>query len=183
MAVQTRSRSASLALEPPAKKRKTTPKPKAIAKAKSGKSTTSKAMQSCDIPKSPPAKKHSASNAKNDKGIEKRLRRFREHAPKSYTDRLQRAQTQKFFTSSCQFRLVMLIVACRMFVIDRSSGGTSDAPEETIELAGTTGNIYSITISKVPSCTCPDNRKGNQCKHIIYVSLVTFNRLPIQTLT
>ncbi len=37
-------------------------------------------------------------------------------------------------------------------------------------MAGTTGNIYSITINQVPSCTCPDNQKGNQCKHIVYVS-------------
>ena len=57
----------------------------------------------------------------------------------------------------------------RMFVIDRTRGGTEDNPEETIEMAGTTGNIYSITINQLPSCTCPDNRKGNQCKHIVYV--------------
>lgn len=31
------------------------------------------------------------------------------------------------------------------------------------------GNIYHITIDKQPSCTCPDNQKGNQCKHIVYV--------------
>lgn len=43
------------------------------------------------------------------------------------------------------------------------------APSETIELAGSTGNIYAITISHTPSCTCPDSKKGNQCKHIAYV--------------
>jgi len=26
-----------------------------------------------------------------------------------------------------------------------------------------------VTVNKVPSCTCPDAEKGNQCKHIIYV--------------
>ncbi|KAL9634655.1 MAG: hypothetical protein Q9204_002903 [Flavoplaca sp. TL-2023a] len=36
-------------------------------------------------------------------------------------------------------------------------------------MAGTTGNIYTITITHLPTCTCPDNRKGNQCKHIVYV--------------
>ena len=56
-----------------------------------------------------------------------------------------------------------------MFVIDRTRAGTDESPEETIDMAGTTGNIYSITISKVPSCTCPDSRNGNQCKHIVYV--------------
>lgn len=60
--------------------------------------------------------------------------------------------------------------AARMFVIDRTRGGTDELPEETIDMAGTTGNIYNITIGQVPSCTCPDHQKGNQCKHIVYVS-------------
>jgi len=42
-------------------------------------------------------------------------------------------------------------------------------------MAGTTGNIYSITINQVPSCTCPDNQKGNQCKHIVYVSSLSYS--------
>jgi hypothetical protein len=58
-----------------------------------------------------------------------------------------------------------------MFVIDRTRGGAEEAPEETIDIAGTTGNIYSVHIGKLPTCTCPDNQKGNQCKHIVYVRL------------
>lgn len=58
-----------------------------------------------------------------------------------------------------------------MFVISRIRGGTDEIPEEIVEMAGSTGNIYSIKIGLEPSCTCPDNRKGNQCKHIIYVGL------------
>ena len=58
-----------------------------------------------------------------------------------------------------------------MFVIDRTRGGTEEAPEETIDIAGTTGNIYNVHIGKLPTCTCPDNQKGNQCKHIVYVHL------------
>ena len=65
-----------------------------------------------------------------------------------------------------------------MFVVDRTRGGTDEAPEETIDMAGTTGNIYSITIGLVPSCTCPDHQKGNQCKHIIYVGLVLLEVKP-----
>lgn len=56
-----------------------------------------------------------------------------------------------------------------MFVINRTCGGTEIVPEQTVEMAGTTGNIYRITIGLEPHCTCPDNRKGNQCKHIVYV--------------
>lgn len=97
------------------------------------------------------AKKKKGASSCNKKDEEKRLRRFRQHPPSSYLERLNRATTQ------------------RMFVIDRTRGGTQETPEETIDLAGTTGNVYSITICQSPSCTCPDSLKGNQCKHIVYV--------------
>ncbi|OKL59115.1 hypothetical protein UA08_05745 [Talaromyces atroroseus] len=56
-----------------------------------------------------------------------------------------------------------------MFVISRSRVDTGSALEEHVDMVGTVGNIYSVTISLQPSCTCPDALKGNQCKHIIYV--------------
>lgn len=56
-----------------------------------------------------------------------------------------------------------------MFVVDRTRVGTDEIPGEKVDIVGTTGNIYTITIGKAPSCSCPDARKGNQCKHIIYV--------------
>lgn len=56
-----------------------------------------------------------------------------------------------------------------MFVIERTRSGSEECPEELIELAGTTGNIYTVHIAKVPSCDCPHAKKGNQCKHIVYV--------------
>lgn len=103
------------------------------------------------ISSSPPSKK---ARKKLDPDEEKRLRRFRNNPPQSYRERLDRVRSQ------------------RMFLIDRkrkmSEDGTHE--EEVFDLAGTTGNVYQITITKVPRCTCPDNGKGNQCKHIIYVS-------------
>lgn len=59
-----------------------------------------------------------------------------------------------------------------MFVIERTRRGTDEVPEELIVMAGSTGNLYNINIGLVPSCTCPDNKKGNQCKHIIYVNIL-----------
>ena len=57
-----------------------------------------------------------------------------------------------------------------MYVIDRTRSTSPEGiPSESVQLAGSTGNVYDIDISSVPSCTCPDNRKGNQCKHIVYV--------------
>lgn len=102
---------------------------------------------------SPPSKKRKTKSEAFDmpEDEEKRLRVFRKKAPLSYLEKLERATSQ------------------RMFVVHRTRGGTEDVPEETIDMAGTTGNIYSITIAQSPKCTCPDNKKGNQCKHIVYV--------------
>ncbi|MCJ1311702.1 hypothetical protein MMC25_005375 [Agyrium rufum] len=98
---------------------------------------------------SSPSKKKKASPSKRKKSDEKRLKTFRSRPPQTYLERLRRAQEQ------------------RMYVIDRHRDEQSDVPNETFELAGTTGNIYTVEIGLVPECNCPDSRKGNQCKHII----------------
>jgi len=37
-------------------------------------------------------------------------------------------------------------------------------------MLGSTGNVYTIRISRSPSCDCPDFSRGNQpCKHIIFI--------------
>lgn len=83
---------------------------------------------------------------------EKRLRRWRAHAPSAYQEIRNRALTQ------------------RMFALDRQrSNDNPEHPSETISLAGTTGNVYTIHIDKVPTCNCPHAKKGNQCKHVVYV--------------
>ncbi|BCR85097.1 RING finger protein [Aspergillus chevalieri] len=82
---------------------------------------------------------------------EKRLRVFRKHAPQAYLDRLARATSQ------------------RMFAVSSSVNWTDSYPIMEFGMAGSTGNLYTVTIGKVPSCSCPDNQKGNQCKHICYV--------------
>ncbi|KAL8808083.1 MAG: hypothetical protein Q9182_000361 [Xanthomendoza sp. 2 TL-2023] len=109
----------------------------------------SQLQDSSDTLNPTPKKRKTASPKKKDE--EKRLRHFRTHAPASYKQKLERAQSQ------------------RMFIISR----TRPSPlTETVSLAGTTGNIYTITISHLPHCTCPDSLKGNnnnQCKHIIYI--------------
>lgn len=98
----------------------------------------------------PPRKK----KVKGEEPEEKRLRRFRQKAPISFAERLVRVRTQ------------------RMFMIERNRTISSDGthPEETFDIAGSTGNVYRVLISKVPTCSCPDAAlNGNQCKHIIYV--------------
>jgi len=90
---------------------------------------------------------------------EKRLKTFRPKAPQSFLQKLERAQTQ------------------RMIVIGRTRSGSGSDLQETIDIVGTTGNIYTVTIGRLPSCTCPDHLKGNECKHKVY-ALSTVLRAP-----
>ncbi|KXX78569.1 E3 ubiquitin-protein ligase Zswim2 [Madurella mycetomatis] len=91
-------------------------------------------------------------NAKLDSpATEKRLRRYRPKPPQSFLEVHQRATTQRFY------------------VLSRARAGTSDCPEERVELTGSTGNIYTVVITRQPTCDCPHAREGNQCKHVLYV--------------
>jgi len=65
----------------------------------------------------------------------------------------------------------------RLFALNRERTTDEDCPRshhgcptESVDLAGSTGNVYKVTIGHVPTCTCPNFTKGNsQCKHILYV--------------
>ncbi|EHY51791.1 hypothetical protein ABEF95_000659 [Exophiala dermatitidis] len=86
-----------------------------------------------------------------ESGEEKRLRRFRPKPPQSFLVKLERARTQ------------------RMIVLGRKRGTDADGvPYQEIDIVGSTGNVYQVTISRVPRCTCPDSGKGNECKHKVY---------------
>ncbi|KZM25231.1 uncharacterized protein EKO05_0007385 [Ascochyta rabiei] len=85
--------------------------------------------------------------------VEKRLRRHRARAPASYLEVKGRALTQ------------------RLTVLSRERCGTDELPEEKVVIAGSTGNLYQVHVNLVPSCDCPHAKKGNQCKHIVYVML------------
>lgn len=117
-----------------------------------------------------PSKKEKRKATATSQDEEKRLKMFRKEAPLSYLGKLERAVTQRYIINQpAVWRYIGSLYRYRMFVIDRTRGGTDEVPEETVDIAGTTGNIYSVHICKLPTCTCPDNQKGNQCKHIIYV--------------
>ncbi|KAI0886444.1 uncharacterized protein GGS22DRAFT_199718 [Annulohypoxylon maeteangense] len=82
---------------------------------------------------------------------EKRLRRFRPKPPQDFSNIYTRATSQRFY------------------VLGRTRDGTAHCPEESVELTGSTGNIYVVHIAQQPTCTCPHSQNGHQCKHIIYV--------------
>ncbi|KAJ3033859.1 hypothetical protein HDV00_005708, partial [Rhizophlyctis rosea] len=86
---------------------------------------------------------------KKDVG-EKRLRRERKFASADVRVRIERALTQ------------------RMFLIDRK---VVSGLQQEFRVLGSTGNVYTVTISHLLSCDCPDSQKGNLCKHILFIFL------------
>lgn len=86
-------------------------------------------------------------------GEEKRLRPFRKQAPKAFDNIWFRATTQRFF------------------VLKWTRCDAADCPEEEFELAGTTGNVYTVRIARQPTCNCPIGKTRQQCKHTVYVRL------------
>ena len=60
-----------------------------------------------------------------------------------------------------------------MYLVSRkhpSPEDTADYRREFVVL-GSIGNLYTVTISRQPDCTCPDFHKGNLCKHILFIFL------------
>lgn len=72
-----------------------------------------------------------------------------------------------------------------MFCLGRERGGDDDCPTETLKIAGSTGNVYTVIIDRIPSCEhsvaisrlrllialagdCPHAAKGNECKHVLF---------------
>ncbi len=91
---------------------------------------------------------------------EKRARKFRPKAPQAFYPVYERALGQRFY------------------VLKRTPTGTVECPEETFEMTGSTGNVYTVHIGRQPQCNCPHARKGNQCKHVLYVRLYSPLSLP-----
>eukprot|EP00850_Spirogloea_muscicola_P022059 SM000275S10315 [mRNA] locus=s275:6234:8436:+ [translate_table: standard] len=64
--------------------------------------------------------------------------------------------------------------AHRLYLIDRQTAacGPDSVPTSCdFHVLGSTGNVYTVTISRMPRCTCPDNARGNVCKHLLFVML------------
>ena len=138
-----------------------------------------------------PAKRAKKKSASTTTGEERRLKRFRDKAPKAWQDLYDRAVTQRMFvldrsqTAAAELPPVQVEAGFDPVVIS-----PEHAPSATVVMAGTTGNIYtcvsvagceytwlevadrtcSVHITHVPTCTCPAYQKSQQpCKHVIYV--------------
>eukprot|EP01083_Nonionella_stella_P103312 294905_1 len=60
----------------------------------------------------------------------------------------------------------------KMFVIDENDAQLAG---RTYAVLGVSGNLYSVTISNIPLCSCPDFSDGNRCKHIYFMLLKVLN--------
>ena len=65
----------------------------------------------------------------------------------------------------------------RLYLIDQadaaagSSAGATAPPARRYIVLGSTGNVYTVCIGELVSCTCPDAEKGHVCKHQLFVFL------------
>ncbi|KAA1468285.1 hypothetical protein DENSPDRAFT_833540 [Dentipellis sp. KUC8613] len=99
----------------------------------------------------PPAKRQRKTKDPNAPVPEKRLGRIRKSCPQNILERVDRVMSQRFF------------------MLDRQRNGQE--LKETFSVLGSTGNVYTVVIDKVPSCNCPDALKGNHCKHLLFIYL------------
>ncbi|PYH89719.1 hypothetical protein BO71DRAFT_402836 [Aspergillus ellipticus CBS 707.79] len=156
-------RSRTITSTPASSKKRNLPDPATLAamaaarkaRKSSNRGVSSGAVEVIDLTGDAPSasmKKAKVHTSPDEPPPERRARRFRPHPPKTYMERAARALSQ------------------RMFVVGHSTATNVDeAPEMSFDIVGTTGNIYKTVIGKVPTCSCPDAKKGNQCKHICYV--------------
>jgi len=111
---------------------------------------------------------------------EKRAKRFREKAPQSFAELFDRATTQRMFvldriqTASSAAPPSASTAAPLTYAAAPTpptpAARPASAPSARVHLAGTTGNIYTVHITHVPTCSCPAYTKAKSpCKHVIYV--------------
>ena len=109
-------------------------------------------------PRSPKNSK-SVSALKKSAPPEKRLRQTCTKCPQNLHDWIYHSTSQR-----------MYLVQCEELASDWQA--QEIPPSCDFVMAGLTGNIYTVQIANVPTCTCPDFlRKQDLCKHIFFVLL------------
>jgi Ring finger domain/SWIM zinc finger len=98
------------------------------------------------VAKRAPSKKAAPITKRATAATEKRLKVFRSRCSAAVQQRIQRAKTQ------------------RLYLVQPPN-------QNEYTIMGSTGNIYTVTISNLVNCTCPDHAKGHVCKHILFVML------------
>ncbi|KAI8468123.1 MAG: hypothetical protein J3K34DRAFT_523179 [Monoraphidium minutum] len=71
--------------------------------------------------------------------------------------------------------------AHRMFLVSTRELRPAGAPggrAHEFAVLGATGNVYTVEISRHPSCTCPDFPRSQLCKHVLFVYLRALKMSP-----
>ncbi|KAH6886665.1 hypothetical protein BKA70DRAFT_1123095 [Coprinopsis sp. MPI-PUGE-AT-0042] len=130
-------------------------------------SPSAPAASQSSSPSKRPARGRKKANAAGGDGEatgppEKRLARFKPSCPNNIAERLARVREQTFY------------------LLDRTGRPDNASPtspflKEDFKVSGSTRNVYTVTIDKLPRCSCPDSQKGNHCKHIVSSRDAHFN--------
>uniref|UniRef100_A0A6A7G4F2 Mitogen-activated protein kinase kinase kinase 1 n=1 Tax=Hirondellea gigas TaxID=1518452 RepID=A0A6A7G4F2_9CRUS len=116
----------------------------------SSSSSSAKPKRKAPTKKAKPVKAPKAPKVVKEKvEVEKRLMRYRSRTQK-IRERISRALNQ------------------RLYLIRQES---VNPLQRTYAVLGSTGNMYTIQIGKLVSCSCPDFGKGNVCKHCLFIFL------------
>ena len=91
---------------------------------------------SLSTPPKPTPKRRKLKNVEETTSPEKRLKRYRDHPPQSVMIKYDRVMTQ------------------RMFLVERS-GRQNGALQEDFSVVGSTGNVYVVNVSMVPTYPPP----------------------------
>ncbi|KAK4689761.1 hypothetical protein P7C73_g358, partial [Tremellales sp. Uapishka_1] len=113
----------------------------------------------------------SASSSAGPKiGQETRMGRVRAKCPQNT---YQRSRLLTLLITRADPATVMRVMTQRMFLVDREKVENDPTAVEIFKVLGSTGNVYTVTIGRMPHCDCPDcSIKHNvPCKHIMFVFL------------
>jgi len=96
---------------------------------------------------------------------EKRLKRYRSTCSSAVQQRISRARTQRLY----------LVEPPKTTTTANDNDTAHAESSSTIQMEfavmGSTGNIYTVSIGNLITCSCPDHLKGNVCKHILFIYL------------
>lgn len=104
---------------------------------------------------------------------EKRLSRYRSAPSKALLERMEMAQELRMFLlfRSPLPRIPDAATAAFLPSTGPGEGESTDHVLTEYYVVGPTGTVYSIKLTNLPSCNCPDNTKGHHCIHILFVLL------------
>lgn len=127
--------------------------------------------------KPPPSQAKATTTTGGTTKPEKRLKQYRSKPTIKITERIQRAISQRLYLINTS-----PITTTTYPQQHNNNNNNNNGQSITFHVLGSTGNVYDVTICRLPSCTCIDHSKGNLCKHILFVMLKVIGLHPSSNL-